>query len=199
MANMSEPPVSLEDLLKLKRHERPQGEFWDSFERDFQRRRLRALMEGGEPRLMSAGFWWRLVKWSPITAGAVAVLAVFVSPISLSVMDPDFEDNALVAGMDVMPPVAATALSEGGAQRTVEAQPSPERGTPYVASLSTPLQSRFIRDELATQEEPRNFRRVLSSASLSVPAAVGSRYVADPLTTGRMEATSVVMRPRSHF
>lgn len=195
---MSEPPVSLEDLLKLKRHERPQGEFWDCFERDFQRRRLRALMEGGEPRLTSAQFWWRMAKWSPVTVGALAAVAVFFSPVSLTVMDADFGENALVAGVDALPSVAGLDLSDG-AQPAGEHKLNPERGAPFMASLSTHLPPRFVSDELATQEESRNFRRVLSNASLSVPTAAGSRYVADPLTTGRMEATSVVMRPRSHF
>src|SRR5262245_42366635 len=41
----SKRPVTLEDLLSLKRAERPPAEFWTRFERDLRAKQLAALVE----------------------------------------------------------------------------------------------------------------------------------------------------------
>ena len=76
MANRKDKPdVTLEALLKLKRNERPGGEFWDSFERDFQRRRLHALVE--KPSF-SDFIWSPAMKTLAIGLPALMMLALAV-------------------------------------------------------------------------------------------------------------------------
>ncbi len=72
-------PVSVEDLLRLKRAERPPVEFWNQFERELRAKQLAALVEKRP--------WWREVSlahvWSGLRRyhlplGAAAILAVTV-------------------------------------------------------------------------------------------------------------------------
>jgi hypothetical protein len=72
---MSQPPsdrVTLEDLLRLKRAERPPAEFWTQFDRDLQAKQLAALV--GKKR------WWHsavgtVTRFSYLPLGAAAALA----------------------------------------------------------------------------------------------------------------------------
>lgn len=69
-------PVSLEDILRLKRAERPPAEFWSQFDRELRAKQLAALVEKRP--------WWRTISFTPaffslrryyMPLGATAVLA----------------------------------------------------------------------------------------------------------------------------
>ena len=73
----SNPPsrVTLEDLLRLKRAERPPPEFWSEFERELRQKQLAALVERRS--------WWHELAatygksgWLRLPVGATAVLAL---------------------------------------------------------------------------------------------------------------------------
>jgi len=75
MNHDSKHPVTLDDLLRLKRAERPPAAFWDQFERELRAKQLSALL----PKTP----WWRRVSRGlgglfryPIPLGATAVLAL---------------------------------------------------------------------------------------------------------------------------
>lgn len=70
-------PVTVEDLLRLKRAERPAAEFWEQFDRDLRAKQLAAIVEKGP--------WWRNLRLPAVLArgarfyvpvGAAAALAV---------------------------------------------------------------------------------------------------------------------------
>ncbi len=70
-------PVTLEDLLRLKRAERPPAEFWSQFDRELRAKQLAALVEKRP--------WWRTVpdlfgslSRYHIPLGATAILALTV-------------------------------------------------------------------------------------------------------------------------
>lgn len=73
---MSDPhlnsKVSLEDLLRLKRAERPTPEFWSSFERELRQKQLTALVE---KRRWWHGFPGLLTRRVYLPAGAAAAVA----------------------------------------------------------------------------------------------------------------------------
>ncbi|MBI5768008.1 MAG: hypothetical protein HZA93_09445 [Verrucomicrobia bacterium] len=74
----SRRPVTLEDLLQLKRAERPAPEFWTTFERDLRAKQLAALVEKRPwwqslPRVFAGFSRYHL----PIGAAAIAVLTLF--------------------------------------------------------------------------------------------------------------------------
>lgn len=65
--------VTIEDLLQLKRAERPAPEFWSKFERELRAKQLAAIVEKRP--------WWRTFSWANIaryriSLGATAVLAL---------------------------------------------------------------------------------------------------------------------------
>jgi len=67
--------VSVEDLLRLKREERPAPEFWSRFDRELRAKQLAALVE-------KRPWWYRLPAWSlnwrryHLPLGATAALAL---------------------------------------------------------------------------------------------------------------------------
>lgn len=73
----NKPPVTLEDLLRLKRAERPSPEFWSKFEAQLRAKQLAAIVEKRP--------WWRDISLVAIArhrvlVGATALLAIsFVS------------------------------------------------------------------------------------------------------------------------
>ncbi|AWT59959.1 MAG: hypothetical protein DF168_01157 [Candidatus Moanabacter tarae] len=75
----SRPKVSLEDVLRLKRNERPSVKFWEDFDRDLRRRTLQALVseEPWNPSRFRMLFI-RLATSVSVTAAAVAALVYIV-------------------------------------------------------------------------------------------------------------------------
>ena len=70
-------PVALEDLLRLKRAERPSPAFWTKFESELRAKQLAAIVEKGP--------WWRRLTAAlvarrrfALTASAVAAMSLFV-------------------------------------------------------------------------------------------------------------------------
>lgn len=70
-------PVALEDILRLKRAERPSAEFWTQFDRELRAKQLAALVEKRP--------WWRVVPRAfaglsryHLPLGATAVLAISI-------------------------------------------------------------------------------------------------------------------------
>jgi hypothetical protein len=110
----SKRPIEIEDLLRLKRGERPPAEFWAEFDRQLRAKQLAALV-GKRP-------WWRRVpalftgfSRYHLPLGAAAILAVgfivFHDRVSSSLGDPS---NATPNSQSVVvvAPVSATVAAE---------------------------------------------------------------------------------------
>lgn len=106
------PKITLEDLLRLKRAERPTPEFWNNFERELRQKQLTALLEKRP--------WWQelpqiLVRRSYLPIGATAILAFtlvslkYTAPTQL-VSVPASVSGATVASANSFP--ATSAVSE---------------------------------------------------------------------------------------
>jgi hypothetical protein len=69
----NKPKVTLEELLRLKRHERPPAEYWVRFDRELNERVWRTLAEPAESkRNLWLGWIGRQTRW--LAAGAIPVL-----------------------------------------------------------------------------------------------------------------------------
>lgn len=99
------PQVTVEDLLRLKRAERPPSDFWNDFERELRVKQLAAIVE---PRP-----WWaplirihsRFARYQ-MPVGATAILAltlVTVREYRLPEAEASFVPTAPVARLDAMP------------------------------------------------------------------------------------------------
>ena len=89
MSGDPKPKVTLEDLLRLKRAERPAPEFWARFDRELRAKQLAALVEK-RPWWQGLPEWalnWRLFH---LPLGATAVLAL-----------PDVKNGFAVQGLDI--------------------------------------------------------------------------------------------------
>lgn len=79
------PKVTIEDLLRLKRTERPPAEFWAGFERELRQKQLAALVEQRP--------WWRsfpqlISRRAYLPVGATAVIAFTLISMKLSTPAP---------------------------------------------------------------------------------------------------------------
>ena len=109
-------PVTLEDLLRLKRAERPSAEFWNRFDRDLRAKQLAAIVENRP--------WWhvfsrafaRLSRYH-VPLGATAILALtMISVREFRTVAPGqvsekFSSSTPVASMPESAPLVA---NEGG-------------------------------------------------------------------------------------
>jgi len=99
--------VTLEDLLRLKRAERPPPEFWTEFEGELRQRQLAALVEKKS--------WWRETAFLPriralrVPLGATAVLALTL--LSIHRYAPPVSVEPREIGAPPAGPVAAAAVT----------------------------------------------------------------------------------------
>ncbi len=98
--------ITVEDLLRLKRAERPAAEFWTNFERELREKQLTALIEKRS--------WWHelphfLARRAYVPVGAVAVLAFTL--ISVKYYIPDQvaqQETSRSAGLTAVIPSSIT-------------------------------------------------------------------------------------------
>ncbi len=139
------PKVTIEDLLRLKKAERPAADFWSNFERELREKQLSALVE--KPS------WWHsvpqlLARRVYLPIGATAILAF--SLISIKYYNPV--------------PLAQTQGASGGAV------PAIDYSEEYAAAVSSenPVSSPLVnRSEPTT---PKIDERAAGLAAIAVPA-----------------------------
>lgn len=170
--------VTVEQLLKLKRHERPDREFWNRFESELNARRLQALVN--KPGILDRCLFLlrKSLLWATPVAGLVAVSLFFYTQPPVS----DHSGDAGTAGT-VTGATEAVAVAPVSQERPLEfASASPER-----ESLSPSMPAQFIVNSLSADSARQavHYRRVLNAPSFSVESAQASRYVADPISSSR--------------
>jgi hypothetical protein len=144
------PKVTLEDLLRLKRAERPAPEFWNNFERELRQKQLTALLEKRP--------WWQelpqlLARRSYLPIGATAILAFTLVSIKYTA------------------PTQLTSV-EASAPSTTVAPGNLSASTPAVAEVapvSSPLVNR--NDQAAARLDDR---APVSALVAEMPAAASS-------------------------
>ena len=151
--NKSETPVRLEDLLKLKRNEKPGEVFWEKFDNDLKAKTLQALVDE------KPSFFMRAIAYM-VPAFPVAGLALLIMTLFFSQSKPLY-------------------LNSGGS--IVAHAPTSPQGDlverPYLAFSEGP--ARYIKEEISVElgDEP-NLVKVLSSEPIQ-SISKGVRYVAD--------------------
>jgi hypothetical protein len=202
---MSQPPpdkVTLEDLLHLKRAERPSAEFWAQFDRELQAKQLAALI-GKKP-------WWHsparmVARFSYLPLGATAALAFaliaaheYRSPVpeiansaKLPSHAPQAAPAVLKAAVALLPQPRAEAVPEKTTSVAVSAS---RPAAPVVArQISTAIS--WLADQLqvtgSTLRSEPSFSASFADARIDNPRPVSDlasvsegrvRFVSDPLT-----------------
>jgi len=116
MPNLNQrPKISVEDLLRLKRAERPTVEFWDNFDRELRQKQLTALLEKRP--------WWHelpqfFARRVYLPVGATAILAFSLVSVKYYVpaqitlaAAPSASGHAVAISPGVSPSAAADAAS----------------------------------------------------------------------------------------
>lgn len=164
-------PVALEDLLRLKRAERPPAEFWSEFDRKLRAKQLAALVEKRP--------WWQ--TWPQVFSfsglnrhrvplGAAAVVALTFLTVR------EYRAPAGASSNESVPPTEASASARVPGARMADA--SAEISTASTAAGALP-ESQFARAENATTGiSPAIFA---GAAQTSVDPAAEGGLAADSL------------------
>lgn len=204
-------PVTLEDLLRLKRAERPADDFWSEFDRQLRAKQLAALVEKRP--------WWRSVSLAAFLAslrrfqlplGATAVLAVSYVAYrgnyavhSIPVVEP--ASGELVQFMAPAIEEASGRVEEGAAQQVSADLPqrvsSPSSALPQAEveqSAATPrhdglsvLPPRFAAG--LEDSSPASF----SGSTLSADSNWSAGVVIEPVASRSLLATSTRFEART--
>lgn len=199
-------PVTLEDLLKLKRAERPSAEFWGEFDSQLRAKQLRALVEKRP--------WWHGLQTAfyslgryrlPIGALAAVAVTVFVGrdrfaaqPIGQEAAAPMVVATAAAsasAGESVAAMIAPASVEHLPAARVSEQSEAEVAiagaAAEYVAVASKPLprdeQSQvsafqsFVGVGLVSEEETPSARFIASNlAAIQVSESMAAGLLAEP-------------------
>lgn len=160
----SQPQVTLEDLLRLKRAERPPAEFWTQFDRDMRVKQLAAIVE---PRP-----WWaplirvgaRVSRYQ-LPVGATAILAltlVTVSQYRLPQNEASF-GPAVENTLDAMPGPAV-------------ALPVPAHANDQAVAVTAEATPEAVETIMAATEQPRTLD-ALPAQAVSQPLVAERREV----------------------
>lgn len=179
MERRDKPPVCLEDLLKIKRLEQPDAEFWDQFESEFQHRRLKALMESGGGATVST--WSRFSRSMYLLFPAAAVLALGVAlwrPDSGGALHVgETQDFAVQTDTKVeYPDPNEHALPSSSIAAVVTSSPSP-----HEISIADQADFHFAMDVISPEQDRNGYRKVSPESAIYVPRSTRSQFFADTL------------------
>lgn len=168
--------ITLEELLRLKRHERPGPEHWARFDRELNEKVWRTLTNPPEASVGRTLPVWlaRGLRW--MTAGVVSTLAlVFAwsthSPLPVAVAIAPLSDHTVVS-----PITQVDAVSSAHAPILVASV------TPAPADVVTPERATFAVANLTPSTSPAGFNKVPATVSFSANQLTGERN-ADALNT----------------
>jgi hypothetical protein len=190
------PKITVEDLLRLKRAERPAAEFWANFERELRQKQLTALLEKRP--------WWQelpqlFARRAYLPIGATAVLAFtlvsvkFYAPTQLTQVEVPLAARSAVAisRPAETPPAPVPALvSSPLVNRSESAVPAPEGraavavviATPAVSSETAELMPSMVSPPAAKTPSARsiaaNLERLEQSEPELINAVLGNRLSA---------------------
>lgn len=136
--------VNLEDLLRLKRSERPSDQFWNEFDRELHQRMLQTLVKKDPWYLqVMRCFSGRLMQSTAVAAAAAVIAMVVVRPAFQPVMVPisvAVADAPAVEAISEPIEVAVTALT------LAEATSLPNYDTDVISAEGTSSDVNFVRD-----------------------------------------------------
>ncbi len=127
MPNRDLPKVTLEDLLRLKRSERPSSDFWAGFEQALRAKQLSALV--------SRRSWWS-VSWLGVRAGLVRLVAPLGAATALALAVFSSTANQSTAPLPLATRPVIRVASAASAVPLVSVEMRPQVGAPSSAPAS---------------------------------------------------------------
>lgn len=167
-------PVTLEDLLRLKRAEKPDAAFWAQFEQEFRAKQLAAAVERRRWWFSLPRFMPQLVRLS-VPVGATAVLALTF--VSLREQAPSVASTDASVAFE---PVATEQVSEVA---VAAVEPVSSVGAVPEIAVETPMQTS------ALQVASVDYRPATTRSSIAIEASM------DPLAGVEEDAISANLTP----
>jgi hypothetical protein len=184
--------ISLEALIRLKRGEQPDDGFWDSFEHDFQRRRLHALVEKDSLR--------EKIRASLLSLAAVGVPVALFMAVALFWDRPELGEGSAPVRGTIVKAGAGFEVEGTGVVATAPAEENPGREDLRRMLEQGMASSQFVVDAIhADSDRAANFRKVLYSPALHISAPSGASYVRDSFSPRNYEVTTADVRLGRNF
>jgi len=179
--------ISLEQLLRVKRAEQPDPEFWTQFEREYRQKQLAALVQA-QPWYVRLGRTIGLIarRSAPVTAAAAAIATGYFvisgpSIVMNSPQDPPVSDryetiavrpaeNLAVASVEDIPELIIQPTVTGNDR--YEARPQP-----------VTARARYIEDIMAKDDQPQRYVTLSSPKTLFTRSSPSGTYVVNTLST----------------
>lgn len=185
--NQDRRPVTLEDLLRLKRAERPPAEFWSEFDRELRAKQLAAIVEQ-RPWWAPVLRGWVKLAYLQLPVGATAILAltfvtvreyrttriedvsapVFTAPTAVAPVQTATQSDAFAA--NTAPASAVVAVEQPAAVAVAEATIESTARAVGETSHVTPMFAGMLREEL-TPAEPTPSARSIAANLAAVQAS----------------------------
>jgi hypothetical protein len=171
MNQESKREVTIEDLLRLKRVERPLAEFWTEFDRELRAKQLAALVEKRP--------WWRSVSLSnalrgltrySVPFGAAAALALTFFSLRHTEPSPSISSAAPVASANVDADQPAADSSRGPAMAAIAPEqpaavaPAPTAARAFTSEANAPGELARMVPMLSGDETAANAEEARPSA-----------------------------------
>lgn len=153
--------VTIEKLLTLKRHEKPDGAFWERFDRELHQKTLRSVVRRSQTYFAWRAFFARIHVALPITGAAAFALAFLVSNGYLSTAG--FNQTEVAPILTAHSPVSPVS---GPEEATVNHTPPNSAQASYVVSTLP-----------ANDLEPSSYTQVAASKSITSGYQPGVQYV----------------------
>ena len=177
--NENRHKVTVETLLQLKRSERPNPEFWNNFDRDFDRRRLHELVN--RPSIHDILFrpLLRLLAVG-MPAAAVIMLTLFWKSSSEPIPEPLVLNNNVTGSEAANEPVLFP---------ETETLPEPVFESAIVSNQQ--VANQFVLDALQEQNQTSlQFRKILYTPAIRLSVPSGAFYVHDSMSSNAYRVTT---------
>lgn len=177
--------ISVEDLIRLKRHERPDPVFWQKFHADFERRKLQALVEGDR----AVASRWLPYLWKGLAGALPLVVVGWLVAGTLQTSERGAQALAL-GEVDVERPVEMAAAMALGAETAPIVDVLASRGST----------AEFIMDSLHSMEASaaRGYTKVQTVPAYE-SAGGDLQYIRDAYRAQGYGVQSAALRTGTHF
>jgi hypothetical protein len=169
--------ITLEELLRLKRHERPGAEHWARFDRELNEKVWRTLVQPPTRESWLAALWGHRARW--MVAGVAAVAAVFFP----------WTDRIATPVATNRQPITSPVLAQAAAAVEPQVSNEPVR---VAAVLSTTKNSdlaladapaQFAESTLDTSMSPAGRQKVPATVTFAADKLPGIHFASDTLAT----------------
>jgi hypothetical protein len=185
--NTKNRQISLEQLLRVKRSEQPEPEFWAQFEQEYRQKQLSALVQA-QPWFIRLGRTIGLIarRSAPVAAAAAAIATGYfmISSPSIVMNNPGSSpaseryetiavrpaESPVVASVEHLPEMIVKPVGARSDRSDARSQPVTAR-------------ARYIEDILAKDDQPQRYVTLSSPKTLSTSSSPSGIYVVNTLSS----------------